>query len=347
VNGNTNIALWPHAVGFVVFLAAAAICFVLLLTLRPLLQRFALTRPNARSSHRIPTPQGGGIGVIAAVSIVVGSLVIVAPNLLQEPFRLSVIVASVIGLAAVGITDDVRPLEALPRLLLQAIAAGIVVATLPADLHVLDLLPWWIERALMLVGILWFVNAVNFMDGIDWMTVAEVVPLTAALAVFGLVGAFPPDATLVALALCGAMIGFAPFNRPVARLFLGDVGSLPIGLLIPWLLIELAGNHFISAVLLPLYFMTDATVTLLLRLIRRQPVMQAHRSHFYQRAYDAGLGVYGIITRVFLLNVALIGLATAALITGSLFLQMAYLAAGCVLVSWVLFSFANQRNKNP
>ena len=74
------------------------------------------------------------------------------------------------------------------------------------------------------------------MDGIDWMTVAELVPATAALALFGFVGALPWNATLVALALCGAVVGFAPFNRPVARLFLGDVGSLPIGLLLGWLL---------------------------------------------------------------------------------------------------------------
>jgi UDP-N-acetylmuramyl pentapeptide phosphotransferase/UDP-N-acetylglucosamine-1-phosphate transferase len=68
------------------------------------------------------------------------------------------------------------------------------------------------------------------MDGIDWMTVAEVVPLTVGLIVFGLAGLLPHDATLVAAALTGAIIGFAPFNRPVAKLFLGDVGSLPIGL---------------------------------------------------------------------------------------------------------------------
>ena len=69
------------------------------------------------------------------------------------------------------------------------------------------------------------------MDGLDWMTVAEVVPITAALAVIGLLGSLPPAAIVVSLALCGAMIGFAYFNRPVAKLFLGDVGSLPIGLI--------------------------------------------------------------------------------------------------------------------
>src|SRR6202008_3584883 len=117
------------------------------------------------------------------------------------------------------------------------------------------LIPWWPERIVLVVALVWFVNLVNFMDGIDWMTVAEVVPIAAALAVFGFVGALPTDATIVSLALCGAMIGFAPFNKPVARLFLGDVGSLPIGLLLAWLLIMLAvRGHFLAPPLLPLYY---------------------------------------------------------------------------------------------
>ena len=81
------------------------------------------------------------------------------------------------------------------------------------------------------------------------------------------------------------MIGFAPFNKPVARMFLGDVGSLPIGLLFGWLLIVLAGRgHLAAALLLPLYYLADATITLLRRFAAGEPIMQAHRSHFYQRA---------------------------------------------------------------
>ena len=94
---------------------------------------------------------------------------------------------------------------------------------------------------------------------------------------------------VVALALCGALIGFAPFNRPVARIFLGDVGSLPIGLLFAWLLVLLAGSgHLAAAVILPLYYLADATLTLLRRMKDREPFWQAHRTHFYQLATDRG-----------------------------------------------------------
>jgi len=79
--------------------------------------------------------------------------------------------------------------------------------------------------ACFLLAGLWFVNLVNFMDGLDWMTVAEVVPITCQMIVFGSLGEFPASSTIVAAALCGAMVGFAPFNRPVAKVFLGDVGA--------------------------------------------------------------------------------------------------------------------------
>ena len=146
---------------------------------------------------------------------------------------------------------------------MQVVAIGIVIATLPPDFRVVPLFPRTLEWALLLLGGVWFVNLVNFMDGIDWMTVAETVPITAGVALLGLIGAVPPSATLVALALLGAIIGFAPFNRPVARLFLGDVGSLPIGLILGWVLMMLASRgHLAAAFLLPLYYLADATITL-------------------------------------------------------------------------------------
>ena len=252
--------------------------------------------------------------------------------------------AATVFIALVGAIDDIRPIAVMPRLILQVAGVAIVLAALPVDLRVVPLLPYWLERALLGLAILWFVNLVNFMDGIDWMTVAEVAPLTSGLVLFGLMAALPRDATIVALALCGAMIGFAPFNRPVARLFLGDVGSLPIGLLLGWLLVVLAGTgHFAAALLLPLYYLADATITLLRRLANGEPVLQAHRSHFYQRAMDGGFSIYQVVGRVFLLNIALITLAIATLLTPSYLLHAAALIAGCVLVAFLLYRFATPK----
>src|SRR5207244_11626088 len=119
----------------------------------------------------------------------------------------------------------------------------------------------------------------------DWRTVAEIVPVPAGAALLGPIGAAPPQAVLVALTLLGAIVGFAPFNRPVARLFLGDVGSLPIGLMLGWIMLLLAGRgHLAAALLLPLYYLADATLTLGRRLLRREAVWEAHRTHVYHRA---------------------------------------------------------------
>jgi UDP-N-acetylmuramyl pentapeptide phosphotransferase/UDP-N-acetylglucosamine-1-phosphate transferase len=325
------------------FAAAALSCTALILLLHPLLVRYATARPNARSSHREPTPQGGGIAVIGATALVLVCATLLAPALFTDPFRLALIFASVIALAMVGVTDDIHPLEALPRLVLQAVAVLVVIAILPSGLRIVSALPFWFERALIFIAMLWFVNLVNFMDGIDWMTVAEVVPVTAALALFGLMGALPSDATLVSLALCGAMVGFAPFNRPVARLFLGDVGSLPVGLLLGWLLVLLADRHLAAALLLPLYYVADATVTLLLRFVRGEPVTQAHRSHFYQRALDGGFSVYQIVERVFLVNVTLAGLGLLTALTDSFTVQIISVVTGSAVVGALLCHFSRRQ----
>jgi len=331
--------------GAVSFFAAAVICFGLLLCFKPLLARYALVRPNARSSHTVPTPQGGGIAVIAATTIVVAAAEIFLPHHIDEPLRLAVILASVAGLALVGVTDDVSPMEALPRLMLQIVAVVAVIATLPHDMRIIPVFPWWLDRAIALIGGVWLVNVVNFMDGIDLMTVAEIVPVTAGLALFGLMGALPHEATLVALALCGAVIGFAPFNRPVAQIFLGDVGSLPIGLLLGWCLLQLAyRRQFEATLLLPLYYLCDATATLLRRMIRREPFWAAHRSHYYQRATDNGFSVAHVVGEVFALNVGLAILAIASANLDSVVARVLIFLAGAISVVFVLFRFSRPRS---
>jgi UDP-N-acetylmuramyl pentapeptide phosphotransferase/UDP-N-acetylglucosamine-1-phosphate transferase len=187
----------------------------------------------------------------------------------------------------------------------------------------------------------WFVNLVNFMDGIDWMTVAEVVPVTIGLLLLGMFDALPPLATLVALALLGAMLGFAPFNRPVARLFLGDVGSLPIGLLLCWLLLQLAiRGHLAAALLLPLYYLADTTIVLIRRTINGEPITQAHRSHFYQLATERGFTVLDVVYRVFAVNVVLVALAVGTVAKPSWITDIGALLLGGVLVAWLLTAFA-------
>jgi UDP-N-acetylmuramyl pentapeptide phosphotransferase/UDP-N-acetylglucosamine-1-phosphate transferase len=321
---------------------SALACAGLIVILRPLFHRYALVKPNARSSHRVATPQGGGIAVIAATiaAAFVGMLSLGAP--IAAP--LATVFVAVTVMACIGAVDDVRPLAVAPRLMLQALTVAAVIYALPDELRIASVLPWWGERLLLFVGGLWFVNLVNFMDGIDWMTVAEVVPITGALAAMGCLGALALDGIVVAPALAGAMVGFAYFNRPVAKLFLGDVGSLPIGLLLGWLLVLLAGHgELAAAVLLPLYYLADATITLLRRLRSRERIWQAHRVHFYQRATDLGFTVTAVVARVFVVNLGLATLALATVVARNHAVDTAALIGGAILVGWLLCTFSRGR----
>jgi UDP-N-acetylmuramyl pentapeptide phosphotransferase/UDP-N-acetylglucosamine-1-phosphate transferase len=326
-----------------IVVSAMLMCIALIIFLRPAFKRYALARPNARSSHTVPTRQGGGIAVVAATIMVsVGILYTASDEAGTIP--LTIVFSAVVLIAIVGTVADIHPDYVVPRFLLQAIAVAAVIFSLPDELRVAPLLPWWAERALLLFAGLWFVNLVNFMDGLDWMTVAEVVPVSAAVAAIGLQDMLPPWAIVVSLALCGAMIGFAFFNRPVARLFLGDVGSLPIGLMLGWLLVLVAGNGApVAAILLPLYYLADATITLLRRVLNGEKVWQAHRSHFYQRATDHGLTVIAIVRRVFVVNLLLAALALATVLRPSREFDIGALIAGAVLVAWLLLSFIRGR----
>jgi UDP-N-acetylmuramyl pentapeptide phosphotransferase/UDP-N-acetylglucosamine-1-phosphate transferase len=330
--------MW-HEIELIVI--AAGCSAVLILMLLPMFRRYALARPNARSSHRIPTPQGGGVAVMLAVAIALG-----ADGALIGPERTALADTLALGaaaamLAVVGAIDDILPVAPSWRLAVQAVAVSLTVLTMPGELRAVPGAPFAIERAAEIVAGLWFVNLVNFMDGIDWMTVAEAVPLTITLFVLAVLGAVPPLAGSVALALCGAILGFAPFNRPVAKLFLGDVGSLPIGLLLFWLLLQLAGSgHLAAAILLPLYYGADASLTLLGRLARRERITEAHRSHFYQLAVIRGLPVLTVVQAVFAVNLALAVLAALSVRLSSTLFDLAALASGGGLVAMLLIKMS-------
>lgn len=334
-------ALLPLLIAIVAAAAAARFCVLL----RPLLVRYAMARPNARSSHRVPTPQGGGIAVLAGAFLALGLALLFVPVPAPERNGLMLVAAAAILLAVVGAWDDIRPLPASVRLALQAACVGVVLLHASPELRLFpEVMPVWIERLLALLAGVWFVNLVNFMDGIDWITIAGIVPLTGALALAGVSGALDPASGLLAAALCGGLIGFAPFNKPTARLFLGDVGSLPIGLLTAYLLYRLAGTGALAAALiLPLYHVTDATITLLRRLARGEKVWEAHRSHFYQQATTNGYGVDEIVAQVALLNIGLVALAAVSIRLPGFWVQFGCLFAALLLTAILLRRFSRRR----
>ncbi len=321
--------------------AAAIAAGVLVIVLQPLLQRYALARPNARSSHRTPTPQGGGIAVLGGCFIALALAAAMAwlPPGSRESAGWLALAAALIGL--IGAVDDIRPLPVAPRLAGQALTIWLALWAVGDGARLTPDLPLAVERAFEVFAGLWFVNLTNFMDGLDWLTVAGVTPMLLALALFGaLAGAGGAQATLlavVAAALCGGVLGFAPFNLPPARLFLGDVGSLAIGLIVAWLLFLLAsGGALVPALLLPMYYCADATITLCRRLARGERVWEAHRQHFYQQAADRGWTALRVVSHVAVANVALAGLAALALFADGLWAQLGLLACGAGVTALLL-----------
>jgi UDP-N-acetylmuramyl pentapeptide phosphotransferase/UDP-N-acetylglucosamine-1-phosphate transferase len=328
------------ALAIAVVASAAALASALIYFLKPVRVRYLLAHPNARSSHSVATPQGAGVAVTLALLVIC----VVAWVLWRAPegaMALLPVLAAAFGLMILGLADDARALSVSWRLLGQTLAALVMAASLPESLRLFpDLLPPLMERALLVLGTVWFVNAVNFLDGLDWITAAQVVPVTLGLAVLEALGAVPASVGFLALAMLGAMLGFAAFNKHPAQVFLGDAGSLPIGLLLAFMLIFVAGTNLAAALLLALYTIADSTITLCRRALNREHIFSAHRSHFYQRAVIAGMTPPQVTARIFMLSMLLASLAVAAVIVHSTMADMLLLGLGAIATGYVLYVLA-------
>jgi UDP-N-acetylmuramyl pentapeptide phosphotransferase/UDP-N-acetylglucosamine-1-phosphate transferase len=278
----------------------------------PLLQRAAvLDRPNKRSSHVAPTPRGGGIAPVGA--ILLAWLALIAAGQIGPRVLLVLIGAAL--LAAVSWLDDIGDLPPVTRLFAQgtAVIAGLIVE-IPAGSVFQGWLPPELDVAAAAFVWLWFVNLYNFMDGIDGLAASETAAIGFGLFLFAAWGVgYDPAIAAIAAAVALAAIGFAVWNWAPARVFLGDVGSVPLGYLLGFLLIDMAARGWWKlALILPLYFLADATITLLRRLARGERIWEAHRQHFYQRAVQRGLGHAAVTTRVIAADLLLIACAWTA-----------------------------------
>lgn len=285
------------------------------LVLRELRRRAILDRPNRRSSHVEPTPRGGGLGVVPVVLIAWAVIAVRDPALVG----LGIVLPAAVVLALVSWADDLRGLSAAVRLLTQTVAVAAGLAVVPSDALVFNgILPLPIDRLLAGLFWLWFVNLFNFMDGIDGISGVELASIGGGLTLVATIAGSLDGFSLLAMSLVGGAAGFLVWNRPPARVFLGDVGSVPLGYLCGWLLIQaaLAGLWW-SVAILPLYYLTDATATLLRRLFRGERIWKAHREHFYQRAVQAGLSHGQVTARILATNLVLIAAAGASLFIGA------------------------------
>jgi UDP-N-acetylmuramyl pentapeptide phosphotransferase/UDP-N-acetylglucosamine-1-phosphate transferase len=333
----------------VIFVVTAVAATALVGLSRNLLLRHnILDGPNERSSHVVPTPRGGGLGVLAAL----------LPIWIAIPFFLPtastahsittahwLIPLAALLLAGVSWIDDLKTIGPLPRLGAQ-FAAALAGAFLIEGAVFQGLLPGPLDMIVAAIGWVWFVNLFNFMDGIDGISGVEAVTIGAGLLLIGVFGAPSLDASHgQALAIAAAALGFLVWNWPPARIFLGDSGSVPLGYLLGWLLLSLAASGaWQAAAILPLYYLADATITLLRRVVRGEKFWHAHRDHFYQAAIKRGLSHRRVCTAIAIVNLLLIGLALVSVLAGSgtPWPWIALLAAG-ILVTFLLTWLARSR----
>jgi UDP-N-acetylmuramyl pentapeptide phosphotransferase/UDP-N-acetylglucosamine-1-phosphate transferase len=300
-----------------------------------LLERRAIfDHPNERSSHDSPTPRGGGLAVVASVILVWGAGTLVFGG----GAGVTVILLVALPLAAISWLDDLRGLPVVARLAAQTAAVVAGLAALPGPVFQ-GLLPPVLDGALAAFAWLWFVNLFNFMDGIDGISGVEATAVGAGLGIVALVAGWDPEMAFYGLTLAAAAIGFLRWNWHPARIFLGDVGSVPLGYLIGWLLLAAAAaGLWVPALLLPLYYLADATLTLGRRLISGERVWRAHRSHFYQRAARAIGSHAPVAGAVLVTDLGLVALAVLAVVLpGS---EAPSLILGAGLVALLLWYFA-------
>jgi len=277
------------AIGAALIVVALLSAAVTQLSIRYAHRRGMLDQPGVRRSHDVPTPRGGGIGiVVAAIAVCLFERVI---NVDAQPWPL---IAGILLVAIAGWVDDHRGLGVLPRLALHAIAAAIVVWSLQASIVTGLESPGLRAGAygIALIACVWSINLHNFMDGINGLLAAHagfVLIVLAVLCATTLRGGVH-GAMLLLWAI--ATLAFLPFNFPRARVFMGDVGSGVLGLLIAvgvlWQM-QVAETASVSGLIACSAFVIDATCNLLSRMLRGKRWYSAHREHLDQWMTRTGM----------------------------------------------------------
>lgn len=291
--------------------------------------------PGDRSSHTVPTPRGGGLAVTG--TLLIAWIVLYAVE--APPFFWALILGA--GFCGwISWQDDRTPLSPVIRLVIHAGSVAIgAVWLLGQGLVFQGLMTPWLD--LVIASLVWigFVNFFNFMDGIDGISAVESGSIAGGLVILSLIGGAEvlPGMSLGApLTIAAAALGFAVWNWSPARIFLGDVGSVPLGFLLGGLLLGAAAQGlWVEALILPLYYLLDAGLTLARRILRREKFWRPHREHFYQKAVRRGLTHGKVSTAILVTNMGLIGLAVSSSSFGWLSLMAAFLVVGLLLL-WMM-----------
>jgi len=280
--------------------SAAAACWLLLLALVPRLSRRLLDHPNARSSHRKPTPRGGGVAFVFVAAFASFIYLIGAVSPLPSQSQVILPLAS-LPIAVIGFWDDRVDLPAGCRYGAQLFTACLLLWLSPISIP-------WLVLPVLLVAITAVINFVNFMDGLDGL-------VAGCMVVSFIVLSLKLTAPLSLWSLVGALLGFLCWNWSPARVFMGDVGSTFLGAVFAGLVLQATSwAQALGLLLVATPLLGDAFFCVPRRLLAGQRVFQAHRLHLFQRLHQAGWPH----ARVSSLYIAATAVLACALLAGGL-----------------------------
>lgn len=304
-----------------------------------LLKCEVVDRPTERSSHAAATPRGGGLAIIVSVILVV---VFARVPVFANP-ELSLLI-STIFLAAISFADDVRSLPSQIRFICHSAAAILLVAAIiRLSPHLFENYSFWRLATVIFGVLLWvigYANAFNFMDGINGLAASQAVLTATGLAIIGAQGSgvwgSPPE--LIALAVAGSAFGFLPHNAVNPRLFMGDVGSIPLGFLLAaltlWLAVVAGGWLLLPMLMLHANFVLDTSITMFRRILRGDQWLKPHREHFYQKLVQTGVSHIQVTLIEMGLQLVALGLMLIYLAVGQ---NLRWALLGMVVSMWLAF----------
>ena len=294
-----------------------------------------LDKPNKRSNHILPVSLGGGLVLVP---------VIILASFFFGYNWSSYNILALLFLFLISIADDFKNIKAIYRLVTHFFCIIIYV-----HFSLLDsvALKQYFNQTyfvifiylFLVIGSTWFINAFNFMDGIDGITTIQIIFLTCSLIFFNFFLGL--DYNILHYCILGSALGFLVYNWHPAKIFLGDSGSIPLGFLMLYILAEFyVRGYWLAVFILPMYYLLDTSITLCLRIWKREKFWQPHSQHFYQKAVRNGQSHQKVCFKIILLSIGLFIFSFLSILEKNNFI---FLILSIVWCTFFLLNFSKQK----
>ena len=273
--------------------------------------------PVERSNHKNPTPKSGGIVVIPLIIIFI--FIYVKSGYIESNPWILFCSLSII-LYFFSLLDDIYNLPILPRIFIQLICVIIGVEYFNNEINILmdeivsnnllfkKSIYIIIFKLIIISSWLWIINLFNFMDGMDGLTASQICTFSMGITLLSILNFLSKNETFLGLIILSTCLGFFYWNKSPAKIFLGDVGSIPLGFMVGFFITNSLITHhiFFPMIILILFFLFDSTFTLLKRLLSRKNILKAHSDHLYQKKIRSGHSHNYILKRINYANLILL-----------------------------------------